>query len=79
MVRKFTCSKDCVELNFSPSQKINSSKHDIAQWIFLRLPFCGPGFKSQAHHLDFYVVKFSTIFAGIVLTEGRKSTKRGRV
>ena len=24
---------------------------EIAQWIHLRLPFCGPGFQSQAHHL----------------------------
>ena len=23
----------------------------IAQWIFLRLPSCHPGFESQAHHL----------------------------
>ena len=26
----------------------------IAQWICLRLPFCCPGFESQAHHLRFY-------------------------
>ena len=26
----------------------------IAQWIRLRLPFCHPGFESQAHHLHFY-------------------------
>ena len=26
----------------------------IAQWICLRLPSCGPGFESQAHHLCFY-------------------------
>ena len=25
----------------------------VAQWINLRLPFCGPGFKSQAHYLRF--------------------------
>ena len=23
----------------------------IAQWFLLRLPFCGPWFESQAHHL----------------------------
>ena len=28
----------------------------IAQWIRLRLPFCCPGFESQAHHLRF--IKF---------------------
>ena len=26
----------------------------IAQWIRLRLPFCCPGFESQAHHLHFH-------------------------
>ena len=26
----------------------------IALWFHLRLPSCGPGFKSQAHHLCFY-------------------------
>ena len=26
----------------------------MTQWIRLHLPFCGPGFKSQAHHLCFY-------------------------
>ena len=26
----------------------------IAPWFRLRLPFCGPGFKSQAHHLRFF-------------------------
>ena len=26
----------------------------IAQWIFLRLPSCHPGLKSQAHHLCFF-------------------------
>ena len=25
----------------------------IAQWIRLRLPYCGPGFESQAHQLCF--------------------------
>ena len=25
----------------------------ITQWIRLHLPFCGPGFESQAHHLRF--------------------------
>ena len=26
----------------------------IALWFCLRLPYCGPGFKSQAHHLRFF-------------------------
>ena len=26
----------------------------IAQWIHLQLPFCHPGFESQAHHQRFY-------------------------
>ena len=26
----------------------------IAPWFHLRLPFCGPGFESQAHHLSFF-------------------------
>ena len=26
----------------------------IAPWFCLRLPSCGPGFKSQAHHLHFF-------------------------
>ena len=26
----------------------------IAPWFRLRLPFCGPGFESQAHHLRFF-------------------------
>ena len=26
----------------------------IALWFGLRLPSCGPGFKSQAHHLHFF-------------------------
>ena len=26
----------------------------IAQWFRLRLPSCGPGFESQAHHLRFF-------------------------
>ena len=28
----------------------------IAQWIRLRLPFCCPGFQSQAYHLSFYKI-----------------------
>ena len=30
----------------------------IAQWICLHLPFCRPGFESQAHHLRFYHLKY---------------------
>ena len=26
----------------------------IAPWFCLRLPSCGPGFESQAHHLRFF-------------------------
>ena len=26
----------------------------IAPWFRLRLPSCGPGFESQAHHLRFF-------------------------
>ena len=26
----------------------------IAPWFCLRLPSCGPGFESQAHHLSFF-------------------------
>ena len=26
----------------------------IAPWFHLRLPYCGPGFESQAHHLRFF-------------------------
>ena len=29
----------------------------IAQWICLRLPFCCPGFESQAHNLLFYYLQ----------------------
>ena len=29
-------------------------KQDIAQWNRQRLPYRGPGFKSQAHHLRFF-------------------------
>ena len=43
----------------------------IAWWIRLHLPFCSPGFKSQANHLRFYTVKFCTFFA-IVYRKGRK-------
>ena len=36
----------------------------IAQWIHLRLPFCRPGFESQASHLSFYFIysQICTIF-----------------
>ena len=30
----------------------------IAQWIYLCLPSCHPGFESQAHHLCFYQLIF---------------------
>ena len=29
----------------------------IAPWLCLRLPSCGPGFESQAHHLCFFMLK----------------------
>ena len=38
----------------------NSKEYDflstaiVAQWICLRLPSCGPGFKSQERHLRFF-------------------------
>ena len=47
---------------------------DIAQGINLRLPTCGPEFKSQAHHLLFFhlpTVKFCTVFVTVIV----KSTK----
>ena len=35
----------------------------IAQWIRLRLQSCGPGgFKSQRHHIHFYIAKFCDPF-----------------
>ena len=30
----------------------------VAQWICLLLPFCRPGFESQAHHLCFNQFQF---------------------
>ena len=39
----------------------------IAQWFRLRLPFCGPGFESQAHHLRFF-----SIFIEIVMRKEQK-------
>ena len=33
--------------------KMSGVKGAIAQWVFLRLPLCGPGFKSEAIHLCF--------------------------
>ena len=33
---------------------VNVGVAAIAPWFRLRLPFCGPGFESQAHHLCFF-------------------------
>ena len=53
-----------------------SSGSAIAQWICRCLPFCGPGFESQAHHLClFHLVKFCTLYVIIL----RKGPKTGRV
>ena len=40
----------------------------ITQWIHVRLPSCGPGFESQAHHLRTlfpFIVKFCVIFFSV--------------
>ena len=34
--------------------RVNEKGAAITQWIRLCLPFCRPGFESQAHHLHFY-------------------------
>ena len=44
--------KSRCSVNFSNFQR-KSWGTAIAQWIRLRLPFCHPGFESQAHHLHF--------------------------
>ena len=43
-----------------PTKLLLGCAADIAQWIRLRLPFCHPGFESQAHHLRFII--YSHIF-----------------
>ena len=36
------------------AEYLKGSGGAIAQWISLRLPYCIPGFESQAHHLCFF-------------------------
>ena len=48
----------------------------VAQWIRLRLPFCHPGFESQAHHLCFYPFKFEFKLWHVEKT--KINSKRGR-
>ena len=44
----------------------------IAPWILLRLSFCDPRLKSQAHHLSF----FSICMVEIGMRKGRKLTQK---
>ena len=50
----------------------------IAQWIRLRLPFCSPGLKSQAHHLCYFHL-WSDCTMSLCLEKDEKHMKRGRV
>ena len=43
----------------------------IAPWFHLRLPSCGPGFESQAHHLCFF-----SICIEILMRKERKINKK---
>ena len=36
----------------------------IDPWFRLRLPSCGPGFKSQAHHLRFFQFVLLKLYRG---------------
>ena len=36
----------------------------IAPWFHLRLPSCGPGFDSQAHHLRFFQFVLLKLYRG---------------
>ena len=36
----------------------------IAPWFRLRLPSCGPGFESQAHHLRFFQFVLLKLYRG---------------
>ena len=47
-----------------------------AQWICPRLPSCGSGFESQAHHRSYDIVKFYAVLVN-VLRKGQKYQKRG--
>ena len=39
-----------------PMSELSSVVAAIAPWFRLRLPSCGPGFESQAHHLCFFSI-----------------------
>ena len=41
--------------------KKNSIAAVLAQWIRLRLPFCGPGFESRAHQLRYFQLKLALL------------------
>ena len=37
-----------------------------AQWIRPRLPSCGSGFESQAHHRSYDIVKFYAVLVNVL-------------
>ena len=43
----------------------------IAPWFCLRLPFCGPGFQSQAHHLRFFNLYWNCNVKGTKINKKR--------
>ena len=51
----------------------------IAKWIRLRLPSCGPGFESQAHHTHFYNQVLCNICHGIEKKDEMKQKRPGLV
>ena len=46
----------------------------IAPWFRLRLPSCGPGFESQAHHLRFFQFGLLKLYQ----ENNKNKQKRGR-
>ena len=55
-------------------KKLNVKLAAIAQWFCLRLPSCGPGFKSRAHHLCL----FQFVFLELWWEKDENKRKRGR-
>ena len=49
-----------------------------AQWICPRLPYCGSGFESQAHHQCYDIVKFYAVLVN-VLRKGQKYQKEAHL
>ena len=62
---------DFVSLQHKKCSKFGAG---IAQWIRLRLPSCGPRFKSQTNHLRFFHLKWNVelYLFFLVLRKGRK-------